>query len=513
MEGARSMRWLLVCSLAAASPQAAAARNSQQTAGLEQIPAASSSEAMERPIPLTRGTGTMHQAVSTQSTEAQAYYDQGIAYLHSYVWVDAARSFHQALRREPTLAMAHLGLAKAYTGAEAYADALKHLEKAAALVERGHASAREAKWIALGQQQMEAMLADPAEQSRRHAAYKTAVDELIVMDPDDAHAWVLRGNAEESRVSGRGQGGGVGSIAYYQTALTRDPDHWGADHYLVHSYEGLGLYTAAAEHAAKYAAAAPAVPHASHMYAHVLPRLGRWQEALEFLSKADEAQRAYFASGISPIDEWHHGHNLHLKGIVQLRLGNDRAAERLLTEAFHQPVRSLRDGRFVDPWLEFLLVKGRFEEALGAAAEARTRDLTLARFIGTVRGAEALIALGRLEEARAWEREAAKLLQQFREDVKAHPVYQRLPESYRASHLEPLEWQIALVSGDAESAAGRLLDHAKPFARRKSFDGWVSGLIRLQQLVGVASRADRPELARALTDVIREIDPGLASTK
>src|SRR5258705_986939 len=34
--------------------------------------------------------------------------------LHSYVWIEAARSFNQALRLDPNLAMAYVGLSRAY---------------------------------------------------------------------------------------------------------------------------------------------------------------------------------------------------------------------------------------------------------------------------------------------------------------------------------------------------------------------------------------------------------------
>ena len=59
-----------------------------------------------RPVPLRTGIGSAHDAVKTASAEAQKFYDQGFAYLHSYVWLEAARSFNQALRIDPNLAMA-----------------------------------------------------------------------------------------------------------------------------------------------------------------------------------------------------------------------------------------------------------------------------------------------------------------------------------------------------------------------------------------------------------------------
>jgi len=475
--------------------------------GIDRIPAISSKEIMQRPTTLDPGAGRLHQKVSTNSAEAQAFYDQGVAYLHSYVWVEAARSFHEALRRDPQLAMAELGLAKAYFNSEAMADAFEHMKKAAVLVAEGKVTPKEAKWIEIGQKQWEAIFAAPQESRAKLDAYRRAIDELIAMDPDDAHAWVLRGNAEEARATGRGQGGRVGSIAYYEAALYHDPSHWGANHYLIHSYEGLGLYEKSGENGAKYAAAVSGVPHAQHMYAHVLPRLGKWQEALAQLRSADELQREYFNRGIPPVEEWHHGHNIHLMGSVQLRLGNDAEAERLLKEAFYLEVRSLRDGRFTDPWLEYLLLRGRNEEALRAAREAQHRPLALARFIGSVRAAEALLALNRIEEARREYEQAKTHMATFRSDVANHPMFGAQPRSWEESLLEPLEAQLALVGPNPQEGEAALLKHADGYLGETGFDGWVTGLFRLEQLAGVAQRAGKPQLARALLERIQKIDP------
>src|ERR1700680_1709482 len=76
---------------------------------LEPIPA----ELLERPVPLREGIGIAHEVMTTRSDRAQAYCDQGLAYLHSYVWIEAARSFNQALRMDRNLAMAYLGLSYA----------------------------------------------------------------------------------------------------------------------------------------------------------------------------------------------------------------------------------------------------------------------------------------------------------------------------------------------------------------------------------------------------------------
>lgn len=470
----------------------------------------SSAEVMQRPIALLDNIGHLNQKVSTDSPEAQDYYNQGLALLYSYVWIDAARSFHEALRRDPELAMAELGLAKAYANADAWADAYEHLNKALALAAQEKTTSKEAKWITLCEVQFNAIFADPSERAQRHQLFKDQIEELIAMDPDDPNAWVLRGNAEEARPQGRGQGGGVGSIAFYEAALTHDPDFWPADHFLVHSYENLGDYKLAAAHAKKYAAAVPGVPHAQHMYAHVLPRLGRWQEAIEQLTKADRLQREYVATGIAPIEVWHHGHNLQLLGVANLRLGHEVEGAKYLKGAFDLPVRGIRDGRFTNPWLEYLLMRGRFEEALTAAQEAEKRPQVTARLIGAARAAEALIALNRVEEAHLSEQRAQQDLQQLKKES-ANPIYDYLPRYYQLIQIDVLEAELGLVGSDPEAAERRLLAFADRVVRETNFDGWATGLFRLEQLAALADRLGRKELVAALVERMHAIDPSFAS--
>src|SRR2546422_1241393 len=96
-------------------------------------PSSIPNELLERPLPLRMGIGTAHDTVATSSPQAQAFYDQGLAYLHSYVWVEAARSFHQALRLDPTLVMAYVGLCDVYVALEDVPAARAALEKAQSL--------------------------------------------------------------------------------------------------------------------------------------------------------------------------------------------------------------------------------------------------------------------------------------------------------------------------------------------------------------------------------------------
>jgi len=95
-------------------------------------------EIAQRPVPIRTGIGSAHDAAATSSAKAQAFYDQGLAYLHSYVWIEAARSFNEALRIDPKLALAHLGLTIAYVELSAAPAARAALDRAKALATTDH---------------------------------------------------------------------------------------------------------------------------------------------------------------------------------------------------------------------------------------------------------------------------------------------------------------------------------------------------------------------------------------
>ena len=90
-------------------------------------------EILERPLTLRRDIGNLHEKVSTSSAQAQALYDQGLNYFSSYVWIEAARSFHQALRADPSLAAAYVGLCDVYVQLQDMTAARVAIEKARSL--------------------------------------------------------------------------------------------------------------------------------------------------------------------------------------------------------------------------------------------------------------------------------------------------------------------------------------------------------------------------------------------
>src|SRR5262249_57466938 len=153
----------------------------------------------EKPLPLRKGIGTAHDAVATSSKEAQAFYDQGLAYLHSYVWLEAARSFNQALRLDPNLAIADAQLALAYTELNDPALAREAAEKSQTLAskandhDRAHIDARRLQMAA-------------ESDASKLPAYRAALDAALKAYPQDEELWLARREAESPDPSERGQG-------------------------------------------------------------------------------------------------------------------------------------------------------------------------------------------------------------------------------------------------------------------------------------------------------------------
>jgi tetratricopeptide (TPR) repeat protein len=438
-------------------------------------------ELLQRPVTLREGVGVVNDPVTTSSKDAQAFYNQGVAYLHSYSWIEAARSFVQALRHDNKIAMAYVGLSRALSGLNVSAAARATLEQAEGVV--SHAGKREQRRVELRRKQLDAM-ADPSN-TIKHQTYKQALDEALAVYPGDVELWLLRGNAEEATAAGRGQHGAAGSIKFYEKGLELSPNHLAAHHYLTHSLENTGRIDEALKHGERYARLAPAVPHARHMYGHDLRRVGRIKEAISEFVKADELEQAYYkAENIPPEYDWHHEHNLDLLSTSYQHQGQMKAAEKLMRQAFEIPsmMDTLEFNKKQLP--EFLLCRGRAEEALAAASRLTKSRWDIVRAIGRVMASRALMAMNRIKEAGQQAEAARREVQGKGERAE-----------FLAPYLEAAEGELLLRSGQLEkgraalkAVVGRLRAEAGP-------DAWTQALFRLETIARVAREAGDWEMA------------------
>jgi tetratricopeptide (TPR) repeat protein len=453
-------------------------------------------EMLERPLPLRQGIGKLHEKVTTTSPEAQAYYDQGLAYLHSYVWIEAARSFHQALRLDPSLAMAYVGLSDAYVGLLDIPSAVAAAEKAKALAAK--VSDRERTRILLRGLQME-YLQDSGD-LKKYFAYRQALNDALSASPNDPWLWILRGFADEGTPTAHGQGGLVDTIAFYQTALRLSPDNFAAHHYLAHTLENHGPPKEALEQSEIYVQMAPAIPHAHHMRGHDLRRAGQTEQAVEEFLKAEELENNYYRTENIPARfDWHHAHNLQLLAMSYEALGQLRAAEAAFRDAFALP--SYTD--FADynrkAWPEFLLDHGRAEEALAASQELVNSQWAMARFAGRSLAGRAQLALNHPEDARAELGLAERETEQM-----SSAVLKSLSDSAL------LRAEILLREGKTEEGNQLMVRIVKDVVAVSGPDAWSEAVFQLEYIARVAREASDWTLAASAAQEMIRHDPSYA---
>src|SRR5713226_2588640 len=462
-------------------------------------------EILERPVVLRKGIGKINDPATTSLPEAQAFYNQGLAYVHSYVWIEAARSCNQALRSDPKLALAYVCLSHVYSGLEDQAAAQSALENAQALAV--NLSERERLRVSLRATQLKAI--KDILNSSKHQVYKAAIDAALAKYPDDTELWLLRGNAEEPTAAGRGQRGLVGAVAYYQAVLAISPDNPAAEHYLVHTFGAIGHPEEAVKHGEIYARLCPSVPHAQHMYGHDLRILGRSDEAIAQFRKANTLELSYYELEKIPARyDWHRIHNLDLMAGSYEFKGQVKQAEELLREFF-----SLRanDGLFASyqaDWPRFLLSRGRYTEALSAAEQMIQGEFPLQRSMGHLFAGRALVALNRADEA---QQELAKEEKEI-ENVPESDPEPLMPQPRRIvdGQRNILRGEIALRKGNATEANALLNEVLNRSVAAKSSADAVNYLFTMLYIANQARSADDWDLVERAAKQMLVFDPSYA---
>jgi tetratricopeptide (TPR) repeat protein len=453
-------------------------------------------EILERPVVLRPGIGTLHEKVTTSSPEAQYFYDQGLAYVHSFVWIEAIRSFHQALRLDPNLAMAFLGLTDAYIGLHDPATARATFQRAQELAPR--VGKREQTWITIRDRELDYI--EDSGDPDKYVAYRKAVSDALKANPNDPWFWIQRGLADEGSPFTHGQAGSVDTIAFYRTALALAPDNFAAHHYYAHTLENLGKTKEALGEASIYLRLAPAIPHAHHMHGHELMRAGRTEEAIaEFLKTKTLEEDYYHAENIPARYDWHHAHNLQLLAMSYQSLGQMKSAEAMLRMAFSVPAYTefLEYNRRV--WPEFLLQRERFQEALEASHVLEASQWPMARLAGHTLAGQALLAMDKPNEAQ----EKLSLAERDTELIPARAVAALpYPSALRADML--------LHEKNISEGEALMEDIEKMILAMPGPDAWSAARFELESIARRARQSGDWNLAESTAREMIQHDPTYA---
>ncbi|AKC88316.1 hypothetical protein WQ53_09415 [Pseudoxanthomonas suwonensis] len=292
-------------------------------------------KAADGAVPLYDNLGRLSLKVGTQSTKAQAYFDQGLRWAFAFNHAEAQRAFQAAQKEDPKLAMAHWGEAfvlgpniNAPMPPEAVAPAFAALAKAVEL-----APAAPAKDRALIAALQERYSADPeADRATLDAAFADAMQAVARKYPDDDTIQTLYAEAimdtqpwdywEATGTQPKGHAGEM--LAALEKVLARNPEHPGAIHLYIHAIEASAWPERGLPHARRLAALMPGAGHIVHMPAHIYYRMGLFKESLEANKRAMAADEAYFAT--SPSDPLYkaayYPHNIHFV-LVSAQMGGD----------------------------------------------------------------------------------------------------------------------------------------------------------------------------------------------
>ncbi len=451
---------------------------------------------LERPPVRQLGIGSAHERVTTSSREAQEWYDTGLAHLYSFAWIDAAQAFNAALRLDARLAMAHLGLSFAYGGLGSLDGARTAAARAESLA--AAASARDRLRIALRLEQLRVLSGTlPADR------YAGTLDRALAAAPQDVELLLLRGEAASAPAGGGGgRDSDAASIRFFERARQAAPDAFAPRHYLAHAYENSNQVTLALRESEVYVKMAPAVPHAHHMLAHSLRRVGRTSEAIAEFERAAMLATAGARGDRMQLDaDWHTHHNTALLASAYRYVGRWRDAARLLAAAFQQSAPLLPEELAKRQWPEFLLARGRPAEALAAAQALTSHAHPMVRAGGHLSGAMAHLAARR--PARAAEAADAAL----RELRQAGP-----DAAVLAPDLRLVQGVFLLHSGERERGRGMVRDAVASWRARPGPDAWSETLFAIEAALHLVRTAEDPALAAELTESLRQHDALYAGT-
>src|SRR5213078_1513293 len=254
--------------------------------------------------PLYEGLGSYSLKITTDSPEAQRYFDQGLGFLHGFNHRAAIRAFQQAAKLDPKCAMAHWGVALAcgphinFSTVPPSAAELAWKEISLALENAANASPVERALIdALAKRYANPQ---PEDRSELDRAYADAMREVWKKYPKDPDVGALFAEAmmnlrpwDQWTPDGKPQLGTDEIIATLDAVLKLNPNHPLANHLYIHAVEASPNPERAIAAADRLRNLQPGLAHNVHTPSHIDIRTGRWLQAVDTNAKAVEADQRY----------------------------------------------------------------------------------------------------------------------------------------------------------------------------------------------------------------------------
>jgi tetratricopeptide (TPR) repeat protein len=260
------------------------------------------------------GLGTYHRTITTRSSLAQKYFDQGMRFVWAFNHDEATRSFAKAAQIDPNCASCYWGVALS-VGTN-YNMPMMSPERGGvgwAAVRKAQANARRAKPVeraliaAIAKRYRDNGGIDPSNSEPLLKAYVAAMRRVAAQYPNDLDVQTMYAEALMNtnpwklwNDDGTPNPGTHEIVTTLRHVLDKDPKHPGANHYYIHAIEASQNPELAVPSAEALIGMMPAAGHLEHMPAHILQRVGRYEEAAEANRKGAAADLVYLKQTDAP---------------------------------------------------------------------------------------------------------------------------------------------------------------------------------------------------------------------
>lgn len=276
------------------------------------------------------------------SPKAQAHFLRGVAALHSFWFEEALEEFRESTRLEPDFMMGYWGEAMAHNhplwseqDTEAGRSTVARIKDTQKLSERERAYLNAVK-----------TLYGEGDKLTRDKAYCAAMEKIYRDYPEDLeaasfYALSLLGTVRPDEKGYRRQAQ-AGAIAF--DVYSKNPNHPGAAHYIIHSFDDPEHAILALPAAFRYAEIAPEAHHARHMPSHIFLQLGMWPEAARSNESSWATSDAWVKRKNLSISLRDY-HSLHWLLYVYVQQGRYSKAEELLALMRKSMTESTNDNK------------------------------------------------------------------------------------------------------------------------------------------------------------------------
>ncbi len=365
--------------------------------------------------------GGLHCQVSTASSEAQTWFDRGLAMCMAFNHEEAIRCFERAHQADPGLAMALWGMAYAWgpninnMEIEPHQIAQAHLANHLAELQAKQRTT-ELERDLIGALSTRYAVPAPEDRTPLNQAYADAMRRVYQAHPDEALVAVLFAESlmnlqpwKHWSPDGEPAAKTPEIVTVLETALDRWPDHPGLCHLYIHTMESSPTPEKALSAANRLRNAMPGAGHLVHMPSHIDVLLGHYDDVIVANQKAILADAEFLQrEGAHNFYTLYRIHNYHFlvygamfDGQSDLALRTARELPRQVPEDMLRTQTDFLDA-FIPTPLHVLVRFGRWEEIL---AEPEPADyLPVTRSIWHYARALACAATGRIEEAEAEQR-------------------------------------------------------------------------------------------------------------